>query len=66
MPTSRQPRLFSLPYEASSRSEEVQTLEVLVEEVLPERAASSDYPVRVDHCFKRIAYNRQSLRSRNT
>jgi hypothetical protein len=57
MPTSAQTRLFSSSDEAASRSEDVRTMEVLAEEVLPEKATSGDYPVRFDHCFKRIAYD---------
>jgi hypothetical protein len=30
----------------------------LSEEVLPEKAEDGDYPVRFDHCFKRIAFDR--------
>jgi hypothetical protein len=57
MPTSAQTRLFSSSDEAASRPEDVRTMEALAEEVLPEKAASGDYPVRFDHCFKRIAYD---------
>ncbi len=32
-------------------------MEILAEEVLPRHAASGNYPVRFDHCFKRIAYD---------
>jgi hypothetical protein len=32
-------------------------MEHLAEEVLPAKAASGDYPVRYDHCFKRTAYD---------
>ena len=32
-------------------------MERLAEDTLPAKAASGDYPVRFDHCFKRIAYD---------
>ena len=55
MPTPHQLRLFALPDEKPS--EPVRTMKHLAEEVLPAKAASGDYPVRFDHCFKRIAYD---------
>ena len=52
---SHQTRLFASPDEKPS--ELVRTMEHLAETILPEKAASGDYPVRFDHCFKRIAYD---------
>lgn len=52
-----QTRLFSSSDKAASRSEDIRRLKVLAEEVLPKKAASGNYPVRFDHCFKRIAYD---------
>ncbi|MFB6271848.1 MAG: GCN5-related N-acetyltransferase [Salinibacter sp.] len=57
MPTSHQVSLFASPDESASRADDVRRLKTLAEEVLPEKAASGDYPVRFDHCFKRIAYD---------
>lgn len=40
------------------RIEQIDEMNRLAEEVLPENAArDSRYPVRFDHCFKRIAYD---------
>ena len=47
--------LFASPDE--KRPERVRTLEHLAEDILPAKAESGDYPVRFDHCFKRIAYD---------
>ncbi len=52
---SRQIRLFASSDETSSGL--VRTMERLAEDTLPAKAASGDYPVRFDHCFKRIAYD---------
>ena len=55
MSTSPQLRLSALSGETSS--DPVRTMEHFAEGVLPAKAASGDYPVRFDHCFKRIAYD---------
>ena len=40
------------------RIRQIDEIKHLAEEVLPEKAADdSRYPVRFDHCFKRIAYD---------
>lgn len=40
------------------RIRQIDKMKHLAEEVLPEKAADdSRYPVRFDHCFKRIAYD---------
>ena len=52
---SSQTCLFASP--GREDSEAVRTMERLAEEVLPAKAASGAYPVRFDHCFKRIAYD---------
>ena len=40
------------------RIRQIDEMEHLAEEVLPDKAADdSRYPVRFDHCFKRIAYD---------
>jgi hypothetical protein len=57
MTVSHQTPLFASPDKAAPRSEDFRRLKVLAEEVLPEKAASGNYPVRFDHCFKRIAYD---------
>ena len=51
--------LFESAEEASSEvpSDAVETLIDLAEQQLPAQAASGEYPVRDDHCFKRIAYD---------
>lgn len=51
--------LFALTEEASSEAplDAVETLIDLAERQLPTQAASGEYPVRYDHCFKRIAYD---------
>lgn len=38
-------------------SDAVETLVDLAEQQLPAQATSGGYPVRHDHCFKRIAYD---------
>ncbi|WP_158666547.1 GCN5-related N-acetyltransferase [Salinibacter altiplanensis] len=45
------------PDSPATSPECVRTMERLAEEVLPAKAASGNYPVRFDHCFKRIAYD---------
>ena len=59
MSPSRQTLLFASSDEdiATPRSEDVRALDILAEEVLPEKARTGDYPVQFDHCFRRIAYD---------
>ncbi|WP_259220727.1 hypothetical protein [Salinibacter ruber] len=55
MPMPQQTCLFASPDETPSGL--VRTMEHLAEDILPTKAASGAYPVRFDHCFKRIAYD---------
>ena len=51
--------LFEPAEETSPKapSDAVETLINLAEQQLPAQAASGEYPVQHDHCFKRIAYD---------
>lgn len=50
--------LFETDRPKSDRRRLVEAMNRLAESVLPTRAADDDrYPVRFDHCFKRIAYD---------
>jgi len=55
MPMPQQTCLFASPDETPLGL--VRTMERLAEDILPVKAASGAYPVRFDHCFKRIAYD---------
>lgn len=55
--TSTSPTLFS-DSDPRERERLARAIDRLAGEVLPERADASDrYPVRLDHCFKRIAFD---------
>jgi len=57
-PSSTLRSLFGLDRPKSDRRRRVEAMNRLAEDVLPARAANDHrYPVRFDHCFKRIAYD---------